>query len=224
MPSINTRGEIIVDRIRVGLIDDHPVVREGLRVFLESSLDIEVTLDCARGDEALVQLSGRRCDVILLDLVLREGPDGVATFDAIMRQWPHLKIIVLTSYRDTDSLAYLRSHGARGYLDKTVEPDDLLMSIRQVAKGRSIWDPSLPGPVRQLPLEPLTPRETDVLRLLAEGLSNKEIAHRLGIREKTVKVHVSHLLGKLSVYDRTQAVIAAHQAGLVRLSSTEPRP
>ncbi len=187
-------------------------------MFLESAPDIRVSLDCDGGETALDALKHATCDVILLDLVLRRGMDGVTTFNRIRETWPHMAIIILTSYQDPTSLSYLQSHGASGYLDKTISPDDLLQAIRLVARGHSVWDPTpkLPSPTL---LEPLTSRETHVLQLLAEGLSNKEIGSRLAISEKTVKVHVSHILGKLNVYDRTQAVISAHQRGLVHLST-----
>ncbi len=201
--------------IRVGLVDDHPVVREGLRVFLESTAQVEIVVDAASGDEALGQLEQQPCDVVVLDLVLKTGMDGVATFESIQRRWPRTAVLILTSYRDAERLRYLRQHGAAGYLDKTVEPDDLLEAIRQVAKGRFIWD-ALPEPA-----ESLTAREQEVLMQLAEGLANKEIAQRLHISEKTVKVHISHILAKLNVYDRTQAVIRAHKAGLIHWESPD---
>ena len=196
--------------VRVGLIDDHPVVREGLRVFLESTDHVKIQVDAASGEEGLLQLEQHPCDVVVLDLVLRGGMDGVATFEQIRGRWPDVAVLILTSYRDPDRLRYLRQQGAAGYLDKTVEPDDLLESIRQVAKGRFVWD-ALPVE----PMESLTAREKDVLVQLAEGLANKEIAQRLHISEKTVKVHISHILAKLNVYDRTQAVIRAHKMGLI---------
>lgn len=205
--------------VRVGLIDDHPVVREGLRVFLESSPDIDIVFDAGMGDEAIRLLNDKTCDVVVLDLVLREGLGGIATFDLIRSKWPDTTVLILTSYRDPDSLRYLQNHGAKGYLDKTVEPDDLLEAIRMVAKGRTVWDVLPEQTSGHRTIEELTPREVDVLKKMAEGLSNKQIASDLSISEKTVKVHVSHILAKLNVYDRTQAVIAGHQLGLVHLPS-----
>ncbi len=204
--------------IRVAIVDDHPVVREGLRVFLDALDDIEVTLEAENGPKALDALARRPADVLLLDLSLGAKLDGLALFDQIAHEYPAIKVIILTSSRDPQALTYLQWHGAAGYLDKTVGPDDLLTAIRQVSQGRKIWDPILDDTAPPLK-EPLTPREAEVLSLLAEGLANKEIAARLNIREKTVKVHISHILAKLAVYDRTQAVIAAHQRGLVRLSA-----
>lgn len=204
--------------IRVAIVDDHPVVREGLRVFLDALEDIQVTLEAATGPKALAALARSPVDVLLLDLTLGAKLDGLALFDHIAAEYPAVKVLVLTSSRDPQALRYLELHGAAGYLDKTVGPDDLLMAIRQVGQGRKIWDP-IPGEPGAPLANPLTPRESEVLTLLAEGLANKEIADRLNIREKTVKVHISHILAKLAVYDRTQAVIAAHQRGLVRLSA-----
>lgn len=205
--------------IRVGIVDDHPVVREGLRMLLRVVPDIDVTLECEDGPGAIEALNHVLCDVLLLDLKLKGNLDGLATFDAIQQQWPALRVIILTSYRDPDSLAYVEARGAHGYLDKTVEPDDLLTAIRQVARGRRIWDRNPTTAVLPSLAEPLTAREQEVLMLLAQGLSNKEIGVRLGIREKTVKVHLSHLFAKLAVYDRTQAVIVAYRRGLVRLTT-----
>lgn len=205
--------------IRLGLVDDHPVVREGLRAFLESYPDIHIAVEAANGAEALAQLGQTDCDVVLLDLVLRDGMDGIATFFAIRAQHPGTAVLILTSYHDPGSLTQLRDAGAAGYLDKTVQPDDLLTAIRWVARGHTVWEHL---PRQASTSEPLTAREQDVLVHLAQGLANKEIAAALGISEKTVKVHVSHILSKLGVYDRTQALIAAHRLGLVRLDLPEP--
>lgn len=203
------------DMIRVGLVDDHPVVREGLRVFLESSHDIVITIDAGGANEALDQLASHACDVLLLDLVLGDSGGGLAVFDTVRSRWPGLRVLILTSYRDLASQAYLQSHGAMGYLDKSVEPDHLLDAIRLVFHGHSVWKPETGTPSASS--SALTRREQDVLTRLAQGLSNKEVAASLQISEKTVKVHVSHLLAKLEVYDRTQAVIIAYQRGLVAL-------
>lgn len=204
--------------IRLGLIDDHPVVREGLRTFFETSPDIVIAFDSATGEDALTQLDRTACDVVLLDLVLLDGMDGVLTFEAIRSRFPAVKVIILTSSRDPHQLTYLRSQGAAGYLDKTVQPDDLMRAVLWIDQGHSVWD----SPMMEAPhsIETLTERERAVLEQMAAGFSNKEIAARLVISEKTVKVHVSHILGKLGVYDRTQAVIVAHQLGLVRFGGT----
>lgn len=199
--------------IRIALVDDHPVVREGLRMFLESSPLVRIAVDSASGEDALSQMEEQPCDVVLLDLVLGEGMDGVTVFDHIRTRWPQTAVLILTSYRDNASLSYLRQHGARGYLDKTVQPDDLLQAIRLLASGHSVWQ----GVQTDSAPDKLTVRENMVLAQLAQGFSNKEIAANLHISEKTVKVHISHILSKLGVYDRTQAVIHAYQMGLVRM-------
>ncbi|NMP24735.1 response regulator transcription factor [Sulfobacillus harzensis] len=204
--------------IIIGVVDDHPVVREGLRVFLDGFQDIRVGFDVGRAGEAIEALRREPCHVLLLDLLLQDDMDGAELFDRVRQEFPTVRVLVLTSSRDSETLRYLERQGASGYLDKTVNPDDLVSAIRQIFQGRRIWD-QFPSSNTADMLEPLTPRELDVLSLLAEGLSNKEIGARLNIREKTVKVHISHILAKLDVYDRTQAVIAAHQRGLVRLSA-----
>lgn len=202
------------DHIQVAILDDHPIVREGLRRFLSGSMDMTVCAEASSLSALLPQLQRQPCQVLLLDLMLEEGENGVTAFDEIMQRWPETRVIILTSYADQKSLDYLRQHGARGYLDKAVQPDDLAATIRQVARGRQVFDDLLKDSSTSAAM---TTREQQVLNLIAEGLSNKEIGDALGIREKTVKVHVSHILAKLNVYDRTQAVIMAHQQGLVHL-------
>lgn len=203
-------------KVRVALLDDHPVVREGLRVFLSEAPDLEVTLDAPQAEDILSHPQMPKVDVLVLDLVLGPGLSGLQALRAFKVQHPTVKILVLTSSRERQTINLLKQEGAHGYLDKTVQPDDLLEAIRLIAKGHQVWD-TLPGADSPFLIDPLTLREQEVLQLLTEGKSNKEIASTLGIREKTVKVHVSHILDKLQVFDRTQAVIRAHQAGLSRI-------
>lgn len=208
----------MTDIIRVALVDDHPVVREGLRAFLEVVDDIEVVFDVSNGMDALKELQARPTDVVLLDLVL-PGQDGVDIFRVIRQRHPSVRVLALTSYAHAERMDLLLSLGIAGYLEKTVSPDDLLTAIRQAHKGRRVFDISASEktPTLSALSEPLTAREQEVLEALAQGLSNKEIADRLHISEKTVKVHISHLMAKLGVLDRTQAVIAAHRRGLISL-------
>ncbi|AEJ39366.1 two component LuxR family transcriptional regulator [Sulfobacillus acidophilus TPY] len=199
--------------IRVGVLDDHPVVREGLRALLAATGNMDVVFDAASGDEALKYLTRTACDVLLLDWMLPAPWTGDAVFREVRQRWPALRVVVLTSYSALDIQERLVTEGAAGFLEKTVTPDGLLSAIRHAAEGRTVWT----GSRRDLSGPALTPRELDVLGRLAQGLANKEIAQALGITEKTVKVHVAHIFGKLGVNDRTQAVIAAHQRGLVHL-------
>lgn len=238
------------DKIRVGLVDDHPVVREGLRSFLQLSPDIEVVAEAGSVQEALEMARSIPLDVILMDLVLQGNEDGITATRLITREQPAVRILALTSFQDIDRMMHVIEAGAISYLQKDVSPDDLLNAIRQTASGRTVLEPSAlselrkhaqsqakpgfttprselkqqgahigisPGGTEGTLFEPLTIREQDVLERLARGLSNKEIGAELGIAEKTVKVHVSHILAKLNVYDRTQALLKAAKIGLIEL-------
>ncbi len=215
--------------IQLGMVDDHPIVREGLRAFLGEFPDIDIAWDVESGREALERQDVSPCQVLLLDWVLPGALDGGwDVFRAIRGQYPAVRILILTSLPPQIShIERLAAAGAWGYLHKSVSPGDLLTAIRQIAKGRKLWDSVLriaPDAPPSMPYEKLTARETAVLRKIAQGLSNKEIAQAMDISIKTVKVHVSHILAKLQVYDRTQAVIYAHQMGLVRLDRAENNP
>lgn len=220
--------------IRLAIVDDHPMVREGLRAFLQLSEDIEVAGEAATGEDAIHLADAVRPDVMLMDLVMPGAMDGVAAIREITQRHSDIRIIALTSFQERDrTLGAIRA-GAIGYLQKDVSPEDLVTAIRQAAVGRAVLDPvaldalrggeprreSKPaggGAADPYLRQPLTQREQEVLQALAQGMSNKEIAAALGIAEKTVKVHISHILGKLDVYDRTQAVLAATRLGLVRM-------
>ncbi|WP_029421990.1 response regulator [Alicyclobacillus macrosporangiidus] len=220
--------------IRLAIVDDHPMVREGLRAFLQLSEDIQVAGEAATGEEAIQLADAVRPDVMLMDLVMPGACDGVAAIREITRRHPDIRIIALTSFQERDRTLGAIQAGAIGYLEKDVSPEDLVTAIRQAAVGRAVLDPAAldalrGGEHRREPKpagggsgdlrlrEPLTQREQDVLQALAQGMSNKEIAAALGIAEKTVKVHISHILDKLGVYDRTQAVLAATRLGLIRM-------
>jgi NarL family two-component system response regulator LiaR len=226
-------------RIRIAIVDDHPMVREGLRAFLQLSDDIEIVAEAGTGAEALEIAEAEHPDVMLIDLVMPGQYDGVAAIRHIAAKHPDIHLIALTSYQERDRMLGAIHAGAISYLQKDVSPEDLMAAIRQAAAGRAVLDPAAldalreaqSGAVGQPPadpssraahqagglVEPLTQREREVLEALAQGMSNKEIAAALGIAEKTVKVHVSHILGKLGVYDRTQALLAASRLGLIQL-------
>ena len=219
--------------IRVLIVDDHEVVRQGLRTFLElqddsSGLPIEVVGEAADGAEA-VELAGRfQPDVILLDLVM-PIMDGIAATPQILECCPRSRIIVLTSFGEEDKVFPAIRAGAHGYLLKDIRPDDLVQAIRAAYLGQAQLHPdvaqklmsavakggTLPsGQSHEPAAETLTEREREVLRLLASGLSNREIAGELVIGETTVKSHVSSILDKLDLEDRTQAAIYALRHGL----------
>jgi DNA-binding NarL/FixJ family response regulator len=212
--------------IRVLLVDDHAVVREGLRAFLELQDDVEVVGEAADGVEALEQAERLHPEVILMDLVMPRL-DGVAAMRRLRAQMPDARVIVLTSFLDDERLLPAIEAGAAGYLLKNAAPAELVRAIRAAHAGDAVIDPSAAArlvrafgsPSRPAPAtdgDRLTRREQQVLELIAGGESNKRIALELGISEKTVKTHVGHLLAKLGVTDRTQAALRAVGDGLVR--------
>ena len=208
-------------KIRVLIADDHPMVRQGLRVFLGLQPDIEVVGEAADGGEAARLAVELRPDVLLLDLVM-PGVDGLGALELLAGSGPdsgvEVRTLVVTSFGDHRSVAPAIRAGARGYLSKDVEPSALAAAIRAVAAGHVLLSPEAAaalaaGSGTQTGLDPtepqLTVREREVLRLLAEGKSNREIARMLTVSEKTVKTHVSNVLMKLGVADRTQAALWA---------------
>jgi two-component system, NarL family, response regulator LiaR len=211
--------------IRVLIADDHAVVRQGLRTFLELQDDIEVVADARDGEEAVAAALDGHPDVVLMDLVM-PALDGIEATRRILRERPDTRVIALTSFLDDDKLLPAVRAGAAGYLLKDVEPQELVRAIRTVNAGAALLDPAVTARVmRELsegepaagrPLDGgLTPREREVLGLVARGLPNKLIARELGIAEKTVKAHVSSVLAKLGVSDRTQAAVLAVRRGWV---------
>ena len=208
--------------IRVFLADDHPVVRQGLRTFLESRPGMEVVGEAGDGDSAVEHVARLRPDVVLMDLVM-PGGDGVAAIRRIRERAPDTRVVVLTSFASDDQVIPAVQAGAAGYLLKDVEPSGLEAAIRLVHDGEALLDPQIAGRVMDQVAHPspsgdlgsLTPREREVLELLGRGLSNRELADTLVVSEKTVKTHVSNILMKLGVHDRTQAALLAVRAGLV---------
>ena len=207
--------------IAVLIVDDHSVVREGLRAFLQLQDGIEVAGEAGDGEEALEQALALRPDVILMDLVM-PNLDGVATMRELRARVPESRVIVLTSFLDDERLLPSIQAGAAGYLLKNSEPAELVRAIRAAHGGETIIDPTVASRLvqtiadgrRSAADQALTRRELEVLELIARGRSNKRIAFELGISEKTVKTHVGHVLAKLGVSDRTQAALLAVREGL----------
>jgi NarL family two-component system response regulator LiaR len=206
--------------IRMLIVDDHSVVREGLRGFLRLQEGIEVVGEAAGADEAVRVAGSVRPDVVLLDLVMPEG-DGIGAIRRLLEAAPGVRVLVLTSFADDAQIFAALAAGAAGYLLKDIDPQALADGIRDVHVGRPALHPLVASRLmrRDASSHPahgdLTARERDVLRLVVEGLANKQIAQRLGIGEKTIKTHVSRVLGKLGVADRTQAAVLAIREGLV---------
>ena len=212
--------------IRIVIADDHAVVREGLRAFLGLQDDLEVVAEASDGAEAADEVERLRPDVALVDLVM-PGVDGLGAIERIRERAPETRIVVLTSFTDDSRLFAALEAGASGYLLKDVQPAELAQAIRTVAAGEALLDPALTARLLRRVAESgrppdhagLTSRELDVLRLLGRGLSNRQIAAELVLSEKTVKTHVSSILHKLHVADRTQAALYAVRAGLVEQPS-----
>ena len=200
--------------IRVLIADDHAVVRQGLRTFLGLQEDIDVVGEAADGEEALALAERLAPDVVLIDLVM-PGVDGIEALRRLRDRVPAARAIVLSSFVDDDKLFPAVRAGAAGYLLKDVQPQELVAAIRTVHGGGALLHPTVAARLmEELADDPLTPREREVLALIGRGLPNKQIARELGIAEKTVKAHVSAVLAKLGVSDRTQAALYAVREGL----------
>jgi NarL family two-component system response regulator LiaR len=221
----------MAESITILVVDDHAVVREGLRTFLGLQDGFEIVGEAADGDEAVEQAEQLDPDVILMDLVM-PNRDGVSAMQVLKERASRSRVIVLTSFLEDDRLLPALEAGAAGYLLKNSQPAELARAVRAAHAGEAIIDPTVAArlvhalsersPAAALDrtvLDHLTGRERDVLVLIARGRSNKRIALELGISEKTVKTHVGHLLAKLGVTDRTQAALLAVQHGLVEPGS-----
>jgi NarL family two-component system response regulator LiaR len=212
----------VAEPIRVLVVDDHAVVREGLRAFLELQKGIEVAGEAGDGQEAIEAAARLRPDVILMDLVM-PGVDGVAAMRSLRESVPDARVIVLTSFLDDDKLMPALRSGAAGYLLKNAQPQELARAVRAAHAGEALLDPvvaarlveTLAAKHDEEPIDRLTPREREVLVLIGRGFPNKRIARELEVSEKTVKTHVGHVLAKLGVSDRTQAAVLAVRVGLV---------
>lgn len=212
--------------IQILLVDDHTVVRQGLRMFLSLDTELEVIGEAADGVEAIEQAHRLQPDVVLMDLLMPRM-DGIAATAVIRRELPDTEVIALTSVLEDEKVIGAIKAGAIGYLLKDTQADELCRAIKAAAAGQVQLSPQaaarLMREVRapESP-EPLTDRETEVLRLLAQGMSNKEIAQTLTVGEKTVKTHVSNILSKLNVPSRTQAALYAVRIGLVNMDIANP--
>jgi two-component system NarL family response regulator len=203
--------------IRIVVADDHPVVRQGLAAIIESQPDMTVVASAADGDEAVRAFREHRPDVALVDLIM-PGLDGAEATAAIRREFPDANVVVLTTYAGDEDIYRTLQAGARAYVLKDAPSDELLEVIRSAGVGRRHINPEIAAKLAErLSGTGLTDRERDVLRLMADGASNEEIGRALFISVGTVKYHVNHILAKLGVDDRTQAVIVAFRRGLVRL-------
>lgn len=203
--------------IRILIVDDHAVVRTGLRSMIDTQPDMNVVAEAATGREAVELFREYRPDIVLMDLRM-PGTSGVEATALIREQFPSARIIVLTTY-DGDEIIYRALQaGARAYLLKDIPKAEFLESVRAVHSGKYCIPPAVAARLAQrLPHADLSSRELDVLKLIVEGMSNKEIASALSVTESTIKNHINSLLDKLNVRDRTQAATAALRRGIVSL-------
>lgn len=200
--------------IRVLVVDDHHLVRAGLISLLDAAPGIQVAGEAADGQQALEVAAATTPDVVLMDLSM-PGMDGVAATRLLLAEQPRARVVALTSFSDRQRVTDILAAGAIGYLLKDSRPDDLLAAVRAAADGHAPLDPRVASallPTREPPLtEQLSDRERQVLRLVAAGLANKQIAHRLGIAESTVKVHTGNIFRRIGVTDRTSAALWAKE-------------
>ncbi|MFF7335278.1 response regulator [Streptomyces sp. NPDC008150] len=228
-----TRTSTAREPIRVFLLDDHEVVRRGLSDLLDSEDDISVVGDAANVEQALVRAPAVRPDVAVLDVRLPDG-DGITVCRELRDRIPGLAVLMLTSFDDEDALLDAIMAGASGYVLKQIKGSDLVSAVRTVASGQSMLDPAttarLMRSLRTEPAEPpaeapelagLSPREREILVLIGDGLTNREIGSRLYLSEKTVKNHISRLLAKLGVQRRVQAAVIATHLDLPGPTSTD---
>jgi DNA-binding NarL/FixJ family response regulator len=211
--------------IRILLVDDHGVVRQGLRMYLALDPELEVVGEAANGADAVRLAHELLPDVVLMDLLM-PVMDGIAATAAIRRELPGVEVLALTSVLEDSAVYGAMRAGAIGYLLKDTEAGELCQAIKAAAAGQVQLSPPVAARLlREVPApqhpEPLTERETEVLQHLAQGKSNKEIAAALVIAEKTVRTHVSSILGKLGVTSRTQAALHALRSGLVSMDPSE---
>ncbi len=215
----------MAEKIRVLLADDHAMVRQGIRRFLEEAGDIEVVAEAGDGREALRLVGEHRPDVAVLDIRMPEVT-GVEATRRIKKQFPGVRVLILTAYDDDPYIFALLQAGADGYVLKTASGDELVQAVRTVHQGKSALSPEVATRVVQQAMtgkpgtaadqvEPLTPRELDVLRLAARGLTNRAIGHELGISHRTVQGHLASIYGKLGVSSRTEAVTEALRRGWI---------
>ena len=210
-------------QVSIALVDDHRVVARSLKAYLESFPDLIVVGIAASGEELLRHIREWKPQIVLQDLLMPGGMDGVETIRRISECAPSVKVIALTASTDEARMVGALRAGAAGYVRKDAEPEILLAAVRAIARGKTYIDPSVSRQILRAtsPHDDLTPREIEVLRQLALGRSNKEIADALSIGDETVKTHVGNVFSKLQVENRAQAIVQALKRGLVSLEELE---
>lgn len=213
-----------MERIRLLIADDHTFYRQGVRAMLEGESSLEVIGEAATGDEAVAQAAALQPEVILMDLKM-PGTNGIEATRRILATCPHMKILVVTMFEEDDSVFAAMRAGARGYVLKDADQDELVRAVTAISRGEAIFSPAiaerlihyfaaLPQTASALAFPDLTSREREILHLIAQGASNAAIAQQLVLSLKTVQNHVSNIFSKLQVADRAQAIVRAREAGL----------
>lgn len=216
----------MTEKIRILIADDHAIVREGLRALIATEPGLDLVAEASDGLEAVSKVSALKPDVILLDMMMPRL-DGIGAITEIKKQFPEAKILVLTSFVDDEKVFAALKAGALGYLLKDSSPQELLNAIRNTFNGESSLHPTIASKLirelKQPPADkpktenPLTEREVEILQYVAQGLTNDEIAEKLVVSERTVRTHVSNILAKLQLANRTQAALYALKEGLASL-------
>lgn len=205
------------NQIRIMCVDDHAIVREGLNAIISTQPDLTVVAEASSGEEAVALYFQHRPDIVLMDLRLN-GTSGLDATIAIRHEFPHARIIMLTTYDGDEDIYRALNAGAQGYLLKDTLRKELIEVIRAVHAGKRRIPPAVAAKLAEhLPRMPLSAREIEILKLVAQGLRNKEVGGMLEIAEDTVKVHIKNIFDKLDVHDRTQAVTIALQRGIIHL-------
>ncbi|MBO8156203.1 MAG: response regulator transcription factor [Bacillaceae bacterium] len=209
-------------KIKVVVVDDHDVVRKGVIAYLQTEDELEIIGEASSGRKGAEMVKKHNPDVVLLDLIMEDG-DGIEATKEIMKFHPDCKIIILTSYYDDEKVFPALEAGAFSYMLKTSSAEEIAEAIKKAARGENVIEPKVAGKMmnrfrhqEKKPHEELTERELEVLICIGNGMTNQEISDQLFIGIKTVKTHVSNILSKLGVQDRTQAAVYAHRNGLMR--------